>query len=63
MKERRYPRLNENTRGHLEIYGWAENGKNYYEVKNVIDESGKVSQILEWTNLRTGDAWSWEYKE
>ena len=58
----RKPRLNENTMAELEIYGKAERGKNYYELKDYIDTEGKCYTVLEWTNLRTGDTklFDWE---
>lgn len=62
MKKMRKPRLNENTMAKLEIYGKAEYGKNYYEIKDYIDAEGKCYTVLEWTNLRTGDTklFNWE---
>ncbi len=63
MKERRYPKINESTKAHLEIYGWAETGKNYYELKTMINAEGEIKTVLEWTNTHNGDAWSWDYKE
>lgn len=51
----RKPRLNENTIAKLELYGYAESGKNYYELKDYIDAKGKYYTVLEWTDLRTGD--------
>lgn len=58
----RKPKLNENTIEKLEMYGYAECGKNYYELKDYIDEKGNCYTILEWTNLRTGDTkiFDWE---
>lgn len=58
----RKPRLNENTIEKLEIYGYAESGNNYYELKDYIDTEGNRNTTLEWTNLRTGDtrAFDWE---
>ena len=58
----RKPRLNENTMTKLEISGYAECGNNYYELKDHIDAEGKYYTVLEWTNLRTGDAkqFDWE---
>ena len=58
----RKPRLNENTMAKLETYGCAECGNNYYELKDYIDAEGKCHTMLEWTNLRTGDAkqFDWE---
>ena len=52
----RKPRLNENTMTKLEIFGYAECGNNYYELKDYIDAEGEYYTVLEWTNLRTGDA-------
>ena len=40
----------------LEIFGYAKCGNNYYELKDHIDAEGKYYTVLEWTNLRTGDA-------
>nr|DAD84337.1 MAG TPA: hypothetical protein [Microviridae sp. ctjwa4] len=51
----RKPRLNENTTAKLEIYGQAECGKNYYELKDYIDAEGNCYTVLERTNLKTGD--------
>ena len=58
----RKPRLNENTMKKLEIFGYAECGNNYYELKDYIDAEEKYCTVLEWTNLRTGDAkqFDWE---
>lgn len=58
----RKPRLNENTITKLEIYGYAECGNNYYELKDYIDAEGKCYTVLEWTNLKNGDAkrFDWE---
>lgn len=58
----RKPRLNENTMTKLESLGYAECGNNYYELKDYIDAKGKYYTVLEWTNLRTGDAeqFDWE---
>lgn len=58
----RKPRLSENTIGKLEIYGQAECGKNYYELKDYIDAEGKRYTVLEWTDIRTGDTkqYDWE---
>lgn len=58
----RKPRLSENTIEKLEIYGRAESGKNYYELKDYIDTEGKCYTVLEWTNLKNGDAkqFDWE---
>ena len=58
----RKPRLSENTIEKLEIYGHAESGKNYYELKDCIDAEGKCYTVLEWTNLKNGDAkqFDWE---
>ena len=39
----------------LEIYGHAESGKHYYELKDYIDAEGKCYTVLEWTNLKNGD--------
>ena len=56
------PKLNENTVKKIETFGYAECGNNYYELKNYIDAKGKCYTVLEWTNLRTGDAkqFDWE---
>lgn len=51
----RKPRLNENTIAKLEIYGYAECGKNYYQLMDYIDEEGNCYTTLQWTDLRTGD--------
>ena len=58
----RKPRLSENTIEKLEIYGHAESGNNYYELKDYIDAKGKCYTVLEWTNLKNGDAkqFDWE---
>ena len=47
----------------LEIYGYAECGKNYYELKDYIDAEGNCYTMLEWTNLRNGDTKSFDWKE
>lgn len=57
----RKPRLSENTIGKLEIYGQAECGKNYYELKDYIDAEGKRYTVLEWTDIRTGDTKQYEW--
>lgn len=62
MKMRK-PKLNENTIAKLEIYGHAECGNNYYELKDYIDTEGNCYTMLEWTNLRNGDAKSFDWKE
>ena len=54
MIKMRKPRLNENTMAKLEIYGYAESGKHYYELKDYIDAEGKCYTVLEWTDLKTG---------
>lgn len=59
----RKPRLNENSMTKLEIYGYAECGKNYYELKDYIDAEGNCYTMLEWTNLRNGDTKSFDWKE
>lgn len=58
----RKPRLNANTMAKLEIYGYAECGKNYYELKDYIDKEGNRKTMLERTNTKTGDtrAFDWE---
>lgn len=58
----RKPRLSDSTMTHLEIYGYAEAGKNAYELKDYIDAEGKCYTMLEWTNLKTGDTrqFDWE---
>lgn len=58
----RKPRLNENTMKKLEIYGYAECGNNYYELKEYLDTEENCHTMLEWTNLRNGDAkvFNWE---
>lgn len=58
----RKPRLNENTIEKLEIYGHAESGKYYYELKDFIDAERKCYTVLERTNLKNGDAeqFDWE---
>lgn len=58
----RKPRLSENTIGKLEIYGHAESGKYYYELRDYIDAEGKCYTALERTNLKNGDAkqFDWE---
>lgn len=57
----RKPKLNENTMAKLEIYGKAECGKNYYELKDYIDAEGKYYTALEWTDLRTGNTKQYEW--
>lgn len=57
----RKPRLNKNTMAKLEIYGHAECGNNYYELKEYIDADGHCVTTLEWTNLRTGDARAFDW--
>lgn len=59
----RRPRLNENTIAKLEIYGYAECGNNYYELKDYIDTEGNRNTTLEWTNLRTGDARTFDWEK
>jgi hypothetical protein len=59
----RKPRLNENTMAKLEIYGCAECGKNYYELKDYIDTEGNRKTMLEWTNTRTGDARAFDWEK
>lgn len=59
----RKPRLNKNTIKLIEIYGYAECGKNYYELKDFIDEEGNYKPILEWTNLKTGDARAFDWEK
>ena len=58
----RKPRLSENTIAKLEIYGNAESGKYYYELRDYIDAEGKCYTALERTNLNNGDAerFDWE---
>jgi hypothetical protein len=57
----RKPRLSENTIAKLEIYGQAECGKNYYELKDYIDTEGKYYTVLEWTDLRTWDTKQYDW--
>ena len=59
----RKPRLNENTIAKLEIYGQAKSGKNYYELIDYIDEAGHCYTKLEWTDLKTGDIQTFDWKE
>ena len=59
----RKPRLNENTIAKLEIYGEAESGKNYYRLIDYIDADGHCCTELEWTDLKTGDTQTFDWKE
>ena len=59
----RKPRLSKNTIAKLEIYGYAESGKNYYELKNYIVPKGNVYTTLEWTDLRTGDVKTFDWEK
>lgn len=58
----RKPRLNENTKAKLEIYGRAKSGKYYYELIDYIETDGNYHTGLERTDLKTGDmeTFSWE---
>lgn len=58
----RKPRLNENTIAMLEIYGCAECGKNWYELKDYVNTEGNINTTLTWTNIKTGEtrAFDWE---
>lgn len=58
----RKPKLNENTKARLEIYGCAECGKYYYELTDYIDKEGNLYTELERTDLKTGDidTYNWE---
>lgn len=40
------PKLNENTIAKIEIFGHAECGNNYYELKDYIDAEGKCTRCL-----------------
>lgn len=62
MAKMRKPRLNENTKEKLEIYGYAKCGKYYYELVDCIDEEGKRYTELNRTDLKTGDikTYNWE---
>lgn len=57
----RKPRLNENTMAKLEIYGYAECGKNYYRLIDYIDADGHCYTELEWTDLKTGDIQTFDW--
>ena len=59
----RKPRLSDNTIAKLEIYGYAEAGKNAYELKDYIDTEGKCYTMLEWTDLKTGDTKQFDWKQ
>ena len=59
----RKPRLNENTIGTLEIYGKAQIGKNYYELKDYIDADRHRYTELERTNLKTGDIQTFDWEK
>lgn len=58
----RKPRLSESTINMLEITGEAIVGKMYYELKEYIDKEGDVYTVMERTNLNTGDADAFEWK-
>lgn len=57
------PKLNENTMGKIEIYGYAKCGKNYYELKDYIDTEGKCYTVLEWTDLKTGNTKAFDWRK
>lgn len=59
----RKPRLNKNTIAKLEIYGKAESGKNYYELRDYIDTDGHCYTMLERTDLKTGDIQTFDWTE
>jgi len=59
----RKPRLNKNAIAKLKTYGYAECGKNYYELKDYIDTEENHKTALEWTNTRTGDAKAFDWEK
>lgn len=58
----RKPRLSESTMAHLEIYGYAETGKHYYELKDYITPKDNRYTLLERTDAKTGkiELFPWE---
>lgn len=62
MTKMKKPRLNENTKATLEIYGCVKCNKYYYELTDYIDREGNRHTELERTNLKTGDidTYNWE---
>lgn len=59
----RKPRLSKSTIAKLEIYGEAQSGKYYYEIRDFIEEDGYYETILERTDLRTGDTEEFDWQK